>query len=192
METKEIINRLKVMLNLESKKEQMKSLATLVDGTEVFVMDGELAPGSILNVVTDGEEQVLAPEGIHETTDGLIVTVGEAGEIISIEPKNGEEVQAEESVEEKMEEVESVESYKKEIKAEDGGELLEAITEILKPLVEELSKVTEEVELMKTKLSAIAEQPAASKIKKTIKAESNEEAMASKLDKIRKIRKGLL
>jgi len=191
METKEIINRLKVMLNLEYKKEQMKSLATLVDGTEVFVMDGDIAPGSILNVVTEGEEQVLAPEGLHETVDGLLVTVGEEGVIVSVEPKNAEEIEAEESVEVEMEEsVESVESI--EAEEENGGEMLDAIAEILKPLVEELTKVTEEVELMKTKLSAIAEQPGASKIKKTIKAQSNEETIATKLDKIRKIRKGLL
>ena len=191
METKEIINRLKVMLNLEYKKEQMKSLATLVDGTEVFVMDGDIAPGSILNVVTEGEEQVLAPEGLHETVDGLLVTVGEEGVIVSVEPKNAEEIEAEESVEVEMEEsVESVESI--EAEEENGGDMLDAIAEILKPLVEELTKVTEEVELMKTKLSAIAEQPGASKIKKTIKAQSNEETIATKLDKIRKIRKGLL
>lgn len=196
METNKIIERLKVMLNLESVKEQMKSLATLVDGTEVFVMDGEIAPGSILNVVTEGEEQVLAPEGLHETVDGLLVTVGENGEILSVEPKNPEAIEAEESVEEKMEEVESVESVEatesiEEVKAE-GGELLEAIADILKPLVEELNKVNEEVELMKTKLSAIAEQPAAGKIKKITKAESKEEAIATKLEKIKKIRKGLL
>jgi hypothetical protein len=196
METKEIINRLKVMLNLEYKKEQMKSLATLVDGTEVFVMDGDIAPGSILNVVTEGEEQVLAPEGLHETVDGLLVTVGEEGVIVSVEPKNAEEIEAEESVEVEMEEsVESVES----VEMENGGDMLDAIAELLKPFIEQLKpleeqlkKVEEEMSYMKTKMSAIADEPATGKIKKTIKAESNEEAIATKLEKIKKIRKGLL
>lgn len=194
MNTNEIIKRLKVMLSLEEKEvtEKMKSLATLVDGTEVFVEEGEIAPGSILYVVTEGEEEVLAPEGLHETTDGLLVTVGEAGEIISVEPKVVEApVEAAEEdkdkVEEKMEDVEV------EVEAPAGAEdateaLLEGMAELLKPFIEEVKVLTDEFKKMEQRFNAIADQPASTKIKTKLSANIDE--VEKKIEILKKIRQG--
>jgi len=191
MNTNEIIKRLKVLLSLEEEKveEKMKSLATLIDGTEVFVMDGDIAPGSILNVVTEGEEQALAPEGIHETVDGLLVTVGEAGEILSVEPKSAE-VEAgydKDKEEEKMEEVV--------VEAPEGAEeptkdLLEGMAELLKPFIEEIKELSEEFKKIKARFETIAEQPATSKIKtKLSKTQEHLDEVENKIQILKKIRK---
>lgn len=137
----------------DNKKEAMKSLATLVDGTEVFVMDGDIAPGSILNVVTDNEEQLLAPEGVHETSDGLIVTVGEAGKIISVEPKV------------KSEDGDGYGDDDDKKKEEMSDVFLVAMAEILKPFIKDVKEINEEFNKIKQRFEAIAEAPASTKIK---------------------------
>jgi len=202
MNTNEIIKRLKVMLSLEEAEpeviqekmeeekveEKMKSLATLIDGTEVFTMDGPIAPGSILNVVTEGEEQVLAPEGIHETVDGLLVSVGEAGQILSVEPKATDvEAGYDKDKEEKMEEVV--------VEAPEGAEeptkdLLEGMAELLKPFIEEVKELSEEFKKIKARFEAIAEQPATSKIKtKMSKTKEDLDVVENKIEILKRIRK---
>lgn len=191
MNTKEILSRLKVMLNLEDVKEQMAK-ATLVDGTEVY-SEGELAPGSILYVVSE-EGDVLAPEGMHETADGLIVSVGPAGEIISVEPKAP--VEAMEDKEQKVEASKEEDEVKaeempnmEEPKADVAENLLEGMVELLKPFIAELKALKEEVEQAKVKMQEIADQPAASRIKNsTFKPASNDDEVAVKLEKIKKIK----
>ena len=197
MNTNEIIKRLKVMLSLEEKEvtEKMKSLATLVDGTEVFVIEGEIAPGSILYVVTEGEEEVLAPEGLHETVDGLLVTVGEAGEILSVEPKAAVEAPVEAGdykdkvVEEEMEVAEI------EVEAPAGADmateaLLEGMAELLKPFIEEVKVLTDEFKKMEQRFNAIADQPASTKIKTKLSADKNVDDVEKKIEILKKIRQG--
>ena len=73
--------------------------ATLVDGSEVYT-EGELEPGAIL-FIRAGEgvsEDPFAPIGVHETTEGLLITVGENGEISSIEESGEVEAEDEEPV----------------------------------------------------------------------------------------------
>jgi hypothetical protein len=198
MNTNEIIKRLKVMLSLEEKEvtEKMKSLATLVDGTEVFVMEGEIAPGSILYVVTEGEEEVLAPEGLHETVDGLLVTVGEAGEIISVEPKAVEApveapVEAGDYKDKVVEE--DMEVAEIEVEAPAGADmateaLLEGMAELLKPFIEEVKVLTDEFKKMEQRFNAIADQPASTKIKTKLSA--NVDEVEKKIEILKKIRQG--
>lgn len=194
MNTNEILKRLKVMLSLEETQvtEKMKSLATLIDGTEVFVEEGEIAPGSILYVVTEGEEQVMAPAGIHETVDGLLVTVGDAGEIISVEPKV-DTVEAgdykDKVVEEEMEVAEI------EVEAPAGADmateaLLEGMAELLKPFIEEVKVLTDEFKKMEQRFNAIADQPASTKIKTKLSADKNADEVEKKIEILKKIRKG--
>jgi len=70
---------------------------TLVDGT-IVVFDGEeLAAGMLLNV--KGEEGIVpAPDGVHETTTGLLVTTKD-GVVEMIETKEAEAEVAEVEVE---------------------------------------------------------------------------------------------
>ena len=97
MTVNDAISKLRVMLgaateevkevNMESydddkkKKKVEMAEATLVDGTEVYA-EGEIQPGAILFVRAGegADEDPFAPEGKHETTSGLLITVGESGE----------------------------------------------------------------------------------------------------------------
>lgn len=139
--------------------------ATLVDGTEVYT-EGELETGAIL-FVRAGEgvsEDPFAPEGVHETTDGLLITVGENGEISSIEETG--EVEAED--EEKVEEVEMEEEEKKEEKKEfDAEELLEGVASLLQPYTEEIKELKEELSVLTSRFNEVADEPAAKKVRNT-------------------------
>lgn len=97
MTAAEAIKTIKVMLGVDQAVETTVTKvklaeATLVDGTVVKV-EGEFEVGKQLVVVT-AEGDVPAPEGIHETTEGLLVTVDAEGVITSLEEKE-EEVEAE-------------------------------------------------------------------------------------------------
>lgn len=100
MTAAEAIKTIKVMLGVDQVVEttvtEVKlAEATLVDGTVVKV-EGEFEVGKQLVVVT-AEGDVPAPEGIHETTEGLLVTVDAEGVITNLEEtmKESEEVEAE-------------------------------------------------------------------------------------------------
>jgi len=210
MNTNEILKRLKIMLSLEEEKstenveatetkeevveEKMRALATLVDGTEVFVMEGDIAPGSILNVVTEGEEQLLAPEGIHETVDGLIVTVGVGGEIISVETKADEvEVEAgykDKDEDEKEEKMETVEVEIEPEVAEPTEDLLNGMAELLKPFIEEIKELSEEFKTIKARFEKIADEPASDRIKtKFSSTKVNLDEVEKKIEILKKIKK---
>ena len=104
MTANEAIKKIKVMLGVEQVVETVETEiqlaeATLVDGTIVKV-DGEFEVGKQLLVVT-AEGDIAAPEGIHETTDGLLVTVDAQGVITNLEEttEESEEVEAKASTE---------------------------------------------------------------------------------------------
>ena len=104
MTANEAIKKIKVMLGVEQVVETVETEiqlaeATLVDGTIVKV-EGEFEVGKQLLVVT-AEGDIAAPEGIHETTDGLLVTVDAQGVITNLEEttKESEEVEAKASTE---------------------------------------------------------------------------------------------
>src|SRR5210317_1884889 len=104
MNVNDVIKKLKVMLSTEEVVETKFAEAELVDGTQVYT-EGELEPGAIL-FVRAGEgvsEDPFAPAGLHETTEGLLITVGENGEITSIEEKAEENIEAEEEITEEVE-----------------------------------------------------------------------------------------
>ena len=87
MNVNQALRRLKIMLS----KQYNFAEATLVDGTQVY-SEGEFVPGVIL-FVRAGEgvsEDPLAPSGMHETTEGIILTVGENGEITEVSTKEEE------------------------------------------------------------------------------------------------------
>jgi len=48
--------------------------AELVDGTKVFT-EGELAVGAILYIAVEEGDAPFAPEGMHQTTDGQLITL---------------------------------------------------------------------------------------------------------------------
>ena len=173
----------------DDKKEVKMAEAELVDGTLVYT-EGELETGAIL-FVKAGEgvsEDPFAPAGVHETTDGLLVTVGENGEITSIEEK-GAEVEASE----KKEEVEMEEQEDKKEEFDVDG-LLEGIAGMLQPYTDEIKELKEELSVLTSRFNEVADEPAAKKVSNTFSKVANEtkttaEARFERLVAIRKGRK---
>ena len=161
---------------VEEKVEIKAAEATLVDGTEVYT-EGELEAGAIL-FVRAGEgvsEDPFAPAGIHETTDGLLITVGDSGEITAIEDKSSE-VEASEKKEEEvaMEEVEEEVEVKKEFDAE---ELLEGVANLLQPYTEEIKELKEELSVLTSRFNEVADEPAdTKKVRNTFSEEAKTRA----------------
>lgn len=156
----------------EDKKEEVKMAeATLVDGVEVYT-EGELQPGAILFVRAGegADEDPFAPAGQHETTDGLLITVGESGEIMSVEEKGG----SEETPEEAQESFEDKEDEKKEEFDMDG--LLEGIAGMLKPYTDEIKELKEELSVLTSRFNEVADEPAAKKVRNTFSQEANNKA----------------
>lgn len=165
MTVNDLVKKLRVMLAADKDvvTETKMAEAELVDGTVVYT-EGELAVGATLLIkVEEGEESPFAPEGIHETTDGMLVGVGPNGEIMEISEVEAE-AKPEEIIEEVMEEVEvEVEVPEEAIPATE--ELLTGIAEIIAPFTEEIAALTEEVTELKAKFSKLADEPAAKPIR---------------------------
>lgn len=196
MNVQTAISKLRVMLGAatEEVKEVSKTNmaeATLVDGVEVYT-EGELQAGAIL-FVRAGEgasEDPFAPSGKHETTDGLIITVGESGEITNVEEKSGEEESVSEA-EESFEEEEEVIVKEKDFDVEG---LLEGIAGMLEPYTEEIKELKEELSVLTSRFNEVADEPAAKKVANTFSQEAQNrattaEARFERLVSLRKSRK---
>jgi hypothetical protein len=191
MKVNEVIKKLKLMLAEstdvveETKVKEEMAEATLVDGTEVYT-EGEIVPGAIL-FVRAGEgvsEDPFAPEGIHETTSGLLITVGEGGEIVSVEEK----APVEAGKKTKMAEDESAIAKEVEMSLDD---ILMAIAQILAPYIKDMNGIKEEIEVLESRFNKVANEPAAKKISSSFKADiatpsTTAEARFEKLVQLRK------
>lgn len=191
MTVNDVIKKVRVLLAADEAvvTETTFASATLVDGT-IVETEGEIEVGAILTVqVAEGEEAPFAPEAIHETADGMLITVGPNGEITEI-TEAGEEVEAEEVTEEVMEEVE-VEVPVSEEAIPATEELLTGIAEMIAPFTEEIAALTEEVTELKAKFSKLADEPAAKPIRNTFSETkvAKEDALAKRMEALRAIRK---
>ena len=191
MTVNDMVKKLRVMLAADKAvvTEAKFAEATLVDGTVVYT-DGELEVGASLLIRTEeGEESPYAPEGIHETTDGLLIGVGPNGEIMEISEVEAE-AKPEEIIEEVMEEV-VVEAPVSEAAIPATEELLAGIAEMIAPFTEEIAALTEEVVELKAKFAVIADEPAAKPIRNTF-AENKaiaDEKLNKRMDFLRSVRK---
>jgi len=189
MTVNDAISKLRVMLgaateevkevNMETEevKEEVEikaAEATLADGTEVYT-EGALEAGAIL-FVRAGEgvsEDPFAPAGIHETTEGLLITVGDNGEITAIEDQSPEVAASEE---EKKEEVEMEEEIKEDIEVKkefDAEELLEGVASLLLPYTEEIKELKAELSVLTSRFNEVADEPAAAnKVRNTFSEEA--------------------
>lgn len=197
MKVNEVISKLRVMLGAETEevivtetrleeeeKVEVKMYdATLIDGTEVYT-EGELAAGSTLYVKVEEGEAPFAPEGMHETTEGFLITVGENGEIVSIEEKAAEAVEVESTEEEKVE-VEMEEEETKE-EAFDVEGLVDAIAEILQPQTVIIEELKEKLATLEARFEAVADEPAAKPIKNTFSESNSQNNMVARLAQIRR------
>lgn len=196
MTVNDAISKLRVMLGAATEEvkevvETKMAEATLVDGTEVYT-EGELQAGAIL-FVRAGEgasEDPFAPEGKHETTDGLLITVGESGEITNIEEKSGEEQDVREA-EDTFEEEEEVIVKEKDF---DLDGMLEGIATMLEPYRDEIKELKEELSVLTSRFNEVADEPAAKKVANTFSQEAQNrattaEARFERLVSLRKSRK---
>ena len=196
MTISDAISAVRVMLGEEPKKVDVKQteadekkevkLATdvLVDGTPVYT-EGDLAVGAVLYVETpEGEEDVLAPIGKHETESGLIVTVGEGGLVEAMDEVVVDAVEDEVVVEE----LEDAEPKKEEMDAEN---LLEAIADMIKGYSKEVIEVKEELSQLTERFSAVADMPAAKPIKKSFmkEAKAAKEVADARIDHLSSLRR---
>ena len=191
MTVNDMVKKLRVMLAADTEvvTEAKFAEAELVDGTVVYT-DGELEVGAALLIRTpEGEESPYAPEGIHETTEGLLIGVGPNGEIMDI-TEAGEDTVTEEVVEEELDEV-VVEAPVSEEAIPATAELLTGIAEMIAPFTEEIAALTEEVTALKARFNKIADEPAATPIRNTFSENKvkKEEALANRMDALRAIRK---
>ena len=190
MNVNDVITKLKVMLGAQEAVVEVKMAeATLVDGTEVYT-EGELEIGAIL-FVRAGEgvsEDPFAPAGMHETTDGQVITVGENGEISKIETEDADAV-AEEEVEVELEE--DVEVKVEEKEAFDAEGLIEAIAQMIQPQSEIIEELKKELSVLTARFEVVANSPAAPKVVtntfKEILDDKNSK-MAAKLEMLRQIK----
>jgi hypothetical protein len=191
MTVNDMVKKLRVMLAADTEvvTEAKFAEAELVDGTVVYT-DGELEVGAALLIRTpEGEESPYAPEGIHETTEGLLIGVGPNGEIMDI-TEAGEDTITEEVVEEELDEV-VVEAPVSEEALPATEELLTGIAEMIAPFTEEIAALTEEVTALKARFNKIADEPAATPIRNTFSENKikKDEALAQRMDALRAIRK---
>ncbi len=189
------ISKLRVMLGAATEEvkevvETKMAEATLVDGTEVYT-EGELQAGAILFVRAGegADEDPFAPEGKHETTDGLLITVGESGEITNVEEKGSEESVSE--AEESFEEEEEVIVKEKDF---DLDGMLEGIATMLEPYRDEIKELKEELSVLTSRFNEVADEPAAKKVANTFSQEAQNrattaEARFERLVSLRKSRK---
>ena len=187
MTVENVISKIRMMLSASTDTvvETQFADAELVDGTKVMV-EGELIVGNILLVEgAEGAEPQQAPAGMHETTTGLLITVGEGGVIEAIEEQAPETV-----TEEVMEEVEVVADVAPEA-AIATEELLTGIAELITPFTEEIESLKQELSKLTARFEAIAAEPAAKPITRTFAEEAKASATVAqaRLDRLVQLRK---
>ena len=171
MNTKETLNKVRTLLGIEVKLEQMKLDNGAILEAEVFEVGAEIF------VVAD-EERVAVPVGEYEVEGGMVIVVSEEGIIGEIKEAGAEEeAPAEETVEEVVEEEElstETTSPKKIVKSiseemffseieklrTEINELKLSKTEVVAEEVVELSEVKEDkVELSAEEVEGITHTP---------------------------------
>jgi hypothetical protein len=94
MNTNQILNKVRTLLGMEVKLEQMK----LMDGVTVIEAES-FEPEMEVFVVTEDEQKIPLPMGEYETEDGRILVVEVEGRIKEVKEKMEEEVKVEEAPE---------------------------------------------------------------------------------------------
>lgn len=139
--------------------------ATLIDGT-IVETDGDLVVDAELYVKTEEGRQP-APDGEHETEDGMVVVVKD-GKIVEIKEKEVEETEDKVEVEVEMEEV------------------LDTFASALETLSNEIAALRKENEELNKKFSAFKAEPAGTKIYDR-KGAYVEQVMSAQVDKLERL-----
>lgn len=146
MKEKTILNKLKVLLGMEVKLEQMK----LADGITVIQADS-FEPEMEVMIVTTDEQMIPLPVGEYELEDGRKLTVAVEGIIASVEMVEEEEVEEEVVVEETPVEA----STEPIAPAKEPKSIIETTTKEVRFSAEEFDTLKSENEDLKTKLAEL-------------------------------------
>ena len=151
MNTNQTLNKVRTLLGIEVKLEQMKLDNGAIFEAEVFEAGAEVF------VVAD-DERVAVPVGEYETEDGKIIVVSEEGVIAEIKDAVAEEAPAEEAPEEVVEEemAQETASPKKIVKSISEEQFFSAIEE-LKKEIEALKLSSQKVEVEEVKAEVSVE-----------------------------------
>lgn len=154
--------------------------AKLVDGTIVYT-EGDLEEGATLYIKTeDGEEDPFAPMGVHELEDEMtLVTVGENGVIEKIETKEEEEI-----------EDEMKEHSKKEKEEMSAEEFASELTNVIKPLVDEIATLKAELSTLTERFEKVANEPASKKIRNNFSADEKASSFDQRFETLLRIKNG--
>jgi hypothetical protein len=153
MNTNQILNKVRTLLGMEVKLEQMK----LADGVTVIEAES-FEPEMEVFVVTEDEQKIPLPVGEYEMEDGRILVIENEGIVKEVKEKMEEEVEVEEPETETEIEVEAeketaVATPKKTIESVvkesffSEIEALKAENETLKAELSKLNKVEEKTEV---------------------------------------------
>jgi len=149
MNTKDTLNKVRAVLGIEVKLEQMKLENGAILEAEKFEAGAEIF------VVAD-EERVAMPVGEYETEDGKMIIVSEEGIIAEIKEAEAKE---EEAVEEAVEETEAEEVVEEELATETASpkKIVKSISEEM--FFSEIEKLRTEInELKLSKTEVVAEE----------------------------------
>lgn len=162
MNTKETLNKVRTLLGIEVKLEQMT-----LDSGAVFEAESFEA-GQEVFVVSD-EERVAVPVGEYSTEDGKVIVVSEEGLIAEVKEAEAEEAEAEETEAEKEEELAEAPATPKKVVKSISEEMFFSEIEKLRNEINELklSKtevveeevVEEKVELSTDEVEGITHNP---------------------------------
>lgn len=160
MNTNQILNKVRTLLGMEVKLEQMK----LMDGVTVIEAES-FEPEMEVFVVTEDEQKIPLPVGEYEMEDGRILVIENEGIVKEVKEKMEEEVEVEEPETETEIEVEAEKETaapKKTIESvvkETFFSEIEALKTENETLKAELSKLKEEKEVELSEVKPISFNP---------------------------------
>jgi len=143
MEYKQTLNKVKALLSIEVKLEQVK----LVDGVTTLEAESFEA-GYSVGIVTE-EGAVPAPVGEYETVDGMIIKVEVEGQILSVAPKES----APEEVTEPEMEAQTATAVKKLVETVSKETFFESVKAEIETLENENKTLKAELSALKIELS---------------------------------------
>ena len=216
MEKKTFIDKVKAMFSEveKSNDEEVKMVYyTTKEGVEVKIAEGaELVEGTPIAVVGEDGSEIPAPAGEHVIED-KVVTVDEAGIIVSVieveveeteEETPAEPAEEEMSVEEEVEVTEEVEAAEEEVKEEEEEVVVEAEEEVedevedavdmvkrieaLEKLISDMAEKMSAIDTLEEKFSKLADEPADEEVKLS-KATSSKKSNTNALLELAKYRK---
>lgn len=143
MNTNQILNKVRVLLGMEVKLEQMK----LADGVTVLEAEA-FEPEMEVFVVTEDDQKIPVPVGEYEMEDGRILVIEVEGIVKEVKEKMEEEVEVEEPETETEVEVEA-----KETSAPTPKKTIESV--VKESFFSEIEALKAENETLKAELSAL-------------------------------------